>query len=180
MARFNDLSAVNRFTSACSSIIYRDDLFGPQYYGNSFVCEPVHNLVHREVLHAEGVVFHSRRADDERLSEFLASTDNWSRPVMVRTGPDGALWIADMYRQVLEHPQWIPKEWQQRLDLRPATTRAASIARTRSAKRLDRCRDSIGSTRPDWSRRSTVPAAGSETWRNNCSFIAAIRPRRRC
>ncbi len=128
MARFNDLSAVNRFTSACSSIIYRDDLFGPQYYGNSFVCEPVHNLVHREVLHADGVVFHSRRADDERLSEFLASTDNWSRPVMVRTGPDGALWIADMYRQVLEHPQWIPKEWQQRLDLRTATTRAASIA----------------------------------------------------
>jgi putative membrane-bound dehydrogenase-like protein len=116
--RFNDLNAVNRFTSACSAILYRDELFGPEYYGNSFVCEPVHNLVHREVLAAEGVVFHSQRAADERQSEFLASTDNWSRPVMVRCGPDGALWVADMYRQVIEHPEWIPKEWQQKLDLR--------------------------------------------------------------
>ena len=55
---------------------------------------------------------------DELKTEFLASTDNWSRPVMVRSGPDGALWIADMYRLVIEHPQWIPKEWQERIDLR--------------------------------------------------------------
>jgi len=116
--RFNDFSAANRFTSACSAILYRDDLFGPEFYGNSFVCEPVHNLVHREVLDADRTVFHSQRAADERQSEFLASTDNWSRPVMVRCGPDGALWIADMYRQVIEHPEWIPKEWQQKLDLR--------------------------------------------------------------
>jgi len=37
---------------------------------------------------------------------------------MVRTGPDGALWIADMYRHVIEHPKWIPAEWQAKLDLR--------------------------------------------------------------
>jgi len=118
-ARFNDQNAVNRFTSACSAIVYRDDLFGPAFSASTFVCEPVHNLVHREVLYArEGIAFHSRRAADEEHSEFLASTDNWFRPVMVRTGPDGALWIADMYRQVIEHPEWIPREWQERLDLR--------------------------------------------------------------
>jgi putative membrane-bound dehydrogenase-like protein len=116
--RFNDQNALNRFTSACSSIIYRDTLFGPQFVGNSFVCEPVHNLVHREVLYADGVTFHSRRGDGESRSEFLASTDNWSRPAMVRVGPDGALWVADMYRQVIEHPEWIPKEVQARYDLR--------------------------------------------------------------
>lgn len=116
--RFNDLSRANRFTSACSAMIYRDDLFGPEFMGNSFVCEPVHNLVHREVLTPAGVTFSSRRADDEKQSEFFASRDNWSRPVMVRTGPDGALWVADMYRLVIEHPEWIPKQWQQRLDLR--------------------------------------------------------------
>ncbi|HEV3024283.1 MAG TPA: PVC-type heme-binding CxxCH protein, partial [Pirellulales bacterium] len=118
IARFNDQNASNRFTSACSAIVYRDDLFGAAFAQSTFVCEPVHNLVHREELRSEGVVFHSRRAPDEQQSEFLASTDNWFRPVMVRTGPDGALWIVDMYRQVIEHPEWIPREWQERLDLR--------------------------------------------------------------
>ena len=117
-ARFNDPNAYNRFTSACSSILYRDELFGPAFVGNSFVSEPVHNLVHREVVSPAGVTFTSRRAEDESQSEFLASSDNWFRPTMLRVGPDGALWIADMYRAVIEHPEYIPKELQADLDLR--------------------------------------------------------------
>jgi putative membrane-bound dehydrogenase-like protein len=117
-ARFNDFNKANRFTSACGLCIYRDELFGPEFTGNSFVCEPVHNLVHREILKPSGSTFVSHRAADEQTSEFLASTDNWCRPVMVRTGPDGALWVADMYRETIEHPQWIPQDWQKRLDLR--------------------------------------------------------------
>ncbi len=118
LARFNDENKANRFTSACSPIIYRDDLLGPEYYGNSFVCEPVHNLVHREIVAPVGVTFTSKRADDEQNSEFLASDDNWFRPSMCRTGPDGALWISDMYRFVIEHPKWIPLAAQNKLDLR--------------------------------------------------------------
>jgi putative membrane-bound dehydrogenase-like protein len=118
LARFNDQNAANRFTSACSAIIYRDTLFGPAFAGNSFVSEPVHNLVHREVVFADGFTFHSRRADDEQRSEFLASSDNFFRPAMIRVGADGALWVADMYRQVIEHPEWIPKDVQARYDLR--------------------------------------------------------------
>jgi putative membrane-bound dehydrogenase-like protein len=118
LARFNDFHTADRFTSACSPIIYRDDLLGPEFYGNSFVCEPVHNLVHREIVTPDGTTFTSRRADDEQTSEFLASDDNWFRPSMCRTGPDGALWVSDMYRFVIEHPKWIPDEWQQKLNLR--------------------------------------------------------------
>jgi putative membrane-bound dehydrogenase-like protein len=118
LPRFNDFHTANRFTSACSPIIYRDDLFGPHFAENAFICEPVHNLVHREVLSPNGVSFKSRRAPGEEQSEFIASTDNWFRPVFVQTGPDGALWIADMYRFVIEHPEWIPKETQKTLDLR--------------------------------------------------------------
>jgi hypothetical protein len=51
-------------------------------------------------------------------SEFLASSDNWFRPVEVRTGPEGALWIVDMYRFVIEHPRWIPAERLATLDVR--------------------------------------------------------------
>ena len=81
MPRFNDLWAVNRFTSASSTIVYRDDLFGPVFAGNAFVSEPVHNLVHREIDGAAGVLFTSRRADDEQRPEFLASaTTGFARP----------------------------------------------------------------------------------------------------
>src|SRR5205814_1521479 len=116
--RFNDPFAANRFTSACSVIVYRDDLLGPAFSNSTFVSEPVHNLVHREVLAPKGTTFQSRRAVDEQQSEFLASSDNWFRPTMIQTGPDGALWVADMYRAVIEHPQWIPKATQEKLDLR--------------------------------------------------------------
>jgi putative membrane-bound dehydrogenase-like protein len=118
LPRFNDPGAANRFTSACSAIVYRDDLYGPHFANNTFVSEPVHNLVHREIMTPVGATFQSRRAPGEEKSEFVASSDNWFRPTMIQTGPDGCLWIADMYRAVIEHPQWIPPEWQKRLDLR--------------------------------------------------------------
>jgi putative membrane-bound dehydrogenase-like protein len=118
LARYNDFDRLNRFTSACSTMIFRDSYLGDDIYGNSFTSEPVHNLVSRRVISAHGSSFQGSRADSEKKSEFLASTDNWFRPTMVRTGPDGALWIADMYRFVIEHPKWIPADWQRRLDLR--------------------------------------------------------------
>ncbi len=74
--------------------------------------------MHREVMRAEGLTFTSRRADDETQSEFLASADNWFRPTMLAAGPDGALWVADMYRQTIEHPEWIPMSVQKQIDLR--------------------------------------------------------------
>ena len=122
LARFNDPAKLNRFTSACSPMIYRDSLLFPSTT-QAFICEPVHNLVHREIVTRKGLSFRSQRAADEQQSEFFASRDNWCRPVMIRTGPDGALWIADMYRLVIEHPEWIPKDWQQRIDLRAGSDR---------------------------------------------------------
>jgi putative heme-binding domain-containing protein len=118
MLRFNQPQSLNHVTSACSACPYRDELFGGDFADSVFISEPVHNVVHREVVTRDGIRFHSRRADDEHASEFLASTDNWFRPTMLKTGPDGALYIADMYRFVLEHPAWIAPETQARLDLR--------------------------------------------------------------
>jgi putative membrane-bound dehydrogenase-like protein len=118
MRRFNWPGAINALTSGCSITPYRDDLFGEAFARTLFICEPVNNLVHREVLEPDGVTFTSHRAPGEEAREFLASADNWSRFDFARTGPDGALYVADMYRLVIEHPQWIPEEQQKRLDLR--------------------------------------------------------------
>jgi putative membrane-bound dehydrogenase-like protein len=109
-------------TAACGLGIYRDDLLGKEFTGNAFVCEPVNNAVHRLILSPKQSTFAGRRAQDEQTSEFLASTDMWFRPVQVRIGPDGALWVVDMYRYVIEHPRWIPPEDNARLDLRAGST----------------------------------------------------------
>ncbi len=123
-ARFNVPSAANRITSACGLTIHRDPRLGAAFNGNAFVCEPVHNLVHREVFApVKTVARRSHRAKDESESEFLSSTDNWFRPTSAHTGPDGALWVTDMHRYVIEHPEWIPKVWQEVLNLRAGSDR---------------------------------------------------------
>jgi putative membrane-bound dehydrogenase-like protein len=118
LERFNQPQSANHVTSGCGLGIYRDDLLGSGFYGNALLCEPVHNLVHRLVLQPSGLTFLGVRPSDEDQSEFLASRDNWFRPVQARTGPDGALWVVDMYRFVIEHPRWIPAERLAKLDVR--------------------------------------------------------------
>jgi putative membrane-bound dehydrogenase-like protein len=118
LERFNDPGAANRMTSGCGLCLNRDTFLGEEFYGNAFTCEPVHNLVTRAVLsEVDGKMVRSR-APDEQTSEFLASTDNWFRPVQARLGPDGALYIVDMYRFVIEHPRWIPAARLAKLDAR--------------------------------------------------------------
>lgn len=112
-----------RVTAACGLGIYRDELLGPEFLGNSFTCEPVNQVVHRLILTPQGVTFAGRRAEDEQRREFLASTDSWFRPVQARSGPDGALWIVDMYRYLIEHPIWIPGEIVATIDVRAGDTR---------------------------------------------------------
>lgn len=123
LARFNDFHTANRFTSACSPMVYRDKLLGDSFYGNIFISEPVHNLVSRQVIVKDGLHVRTDRAPEEQSSEFLSSTDNWFRPTYTVTGPDGALYVVDMYRQVIEHPEWVPGDWQRKLDVRAGEDR---------------------------------------------------------
>ena len=118
MRRLNQADLVNTLTSGCNPMPYRDSLFGADYGSSIFICEPASNLVHREVLTADGISFTSRRAVDDAQSEFLASEDHWSRFVQARTGPDGCLYVVDFYRLILEHPEWIPSQMLAYLDVR--------------------------------------------------------------
>jgi putative membrane-bound dehydrogenase-like protein len=138
--RFHSFEQSGRYTSACSGMVYLDDLlfaedqaapssglsatFSPDTgekgleTQHSFTCEPFSNLVQHNLLIDDGVGFRLERDPAEvDKTDFFASEDRWCRPVMVRTGPDGALWVVDMYRYMIEHPHWLPKEGQD--ELRP-------------------------------------------------------------
>lgn len=105
-----------QFTAACGIDIYRGDALPTEYYGNSFTCEPTGSLIHREVLTPSGATFTGKSPYEGR--EFLASRDSWFRPVYCDGGPDGALYVIDMYRAVIEHPQYVPVELRNRPDMR--------------------------------------------------------------
>ena len=107
-----------RFTSACGISVYTGGRFPPGYESTSFTCDPVHNVVHRDLLVPDGPTFAARRAHQD--AEFLASTDSWFRPVFTATGSDGALYVADYHRPVVEHPEYAPKEIMDHIEYRPA------------------------------------------------------------
>ena len=111
----------NQFTAACGVTIYRGDGLPPENKGNAFTCDPTANLVHRETLVSNGATFISHPSDGTQ--EFLASRDTWFRPVNLANGPDGALYIVDMYRAVIEHPDWMPTELKTRKDLNDGSDR---------------------------------------------------------
>ena len=114
--RFHSFGESGHFTSACGGMIYGDqNLFDVNDKLHAFTCEPFHNLVQHNIVSDVGVSFTSKRPVDEGSYDFFASEDRWCRPVMARTGPDGALWIADMYRYMIEHPDWLPPEGKQEL-----------------------------------------------------------------
>jgi len=125
-----------QFTAACGVEIYRGDLLGDVYYGNAFTCEPTGSLVHREIISPDGATLTARPALENK--EFLASRDPWFRGVNLENGPDGALYVVDMYRAVIEHPQFMPTELQTRPDLHLGNDRGRIYRIVRADKKMQR------------------------------------------
>ncbi len=103
------------FTSATGITIYRGNAFPDAMHGIAFVGDVGSNIVHRKKLSANGTSMLGERIDNE--SEFIASSDIWFRPVQFANAPDGTLYIADLYREVIEHPKSLPEVIKQHLDL---------------------------------------------------------------
>lgn len=113
-------SHAGTFTSASGLLIYHGTGLTPDHRGNAFICESAQNLVQRQVVHPNGVSFRSELPYEGR--EFLASTDEWFRPVFAGHGPEGGLYIADMHRKVIDHPSYVPEEARGGLDFESGKT----------------------------------------------------------
>ncbi len=120
-----ELVPIGFFTSATGVTIYRGDAYPPEFQGNAFIGDVGGNLIHRKVMLAlhpkDGIAGGSARADDN--VEFITSTDTWFRPANFINGPDGCLYVCDMYRETIEHPYSIPEDIKAKLDLESGTDR---------------------------------------------------------
>jgi putative membrane-bound dehydrogenase-like protein len=104
--RFELLSGTGVFTSACGITWFE---------GGTLIAEPVHGIVHRDLWKQSGATFKASRAKEG--VEFIASADPWFRPVNFYHGPDGALYVIDYYRKVIEHPEWTSRETAEAKDI---------------------------------------------------------------
>ena len=107
-------SHAGSFSAACGVHVWRGGAIGPAYDGRVFSCDPTGNLVHVDRMEDRGATFSATPLFGDR--EFMASRDDWFRPVYVASGPDGAFYVADMYRLVIEHPDYLPQEVRKRTD----------------------------------------------------------------
>lgn len=97
-------NTLNRFTGVAGQEVYLGDKM-PSAYGDIFIPEPVGRLVRRaKVNHVDGKIV---LANPYHQAEFLASTDPLFRPVYAATGPDGCLYIVDMYRGIIQEGNWV-------------------------------------------------------------------------
>ncbi len=108
------------FSAACAVHVWRGGSLPARYDGHVFSCDPTANVVHLDRLEPAGGTFSATPFFEKK--EFLASRDDWFRPVFLSAGPDGALYICDMTRKVIEHPEYLPEEVRKRTDFESGKT----------------------------------------------------------
>lgn len=110
--------ARDQFTGASGGTFYGGDAYAGTLYGNVFTADVSGSLVHRDILSDNDTLpfYVARRPDVEKEKEFMATTDSWFRPANFSVGPDGHLYVIDMYRQHIETPMSIPDDLETDMD----------------------------------------------------------------
>ncbi len=114
-SRVNHPEQSGYFSGSCGITYYGGGAFGVEYDNTVWVADVVLNLIHVDKLTPNGGSFTASRQLENH--DFLASTDRSFRPVNMEVGPDGHLYVVDIYRKVIEHPEWIPDDIEKTLDL---------------------------------------------------------------
>ncbi len=143
-------SHAGSFSAACGVHVWRGGALPARYDGSVIACDPTGNLIHVDRLEPHGATYSAVPLLSGR--ELLASRDDWFRPVFLQRGNDGALYVADMYRKVIEHPDYLPEEVRKRTDFETgkASGRIWRITakQPRTAAPLPAYRDEFAALRP--------------------------------
>ncbi len=113
-------SHAGSFSAACGVHVWRGGALPARYDGAIFSCDPTGNLIHVDRLEPRGATYSA--VPLLAGHEFLASRDDSFRPVFLARGNEGALYIADMYRMVIEHPDYLPEEVRKHTDFETGKT----------------------------------------------------------
>lgn len=105
--RLREDGTLNHFTGVAGQEIYRGHKLPDFMYGDLFIPEPVGRLIRRAKVKNENGKKVLYSAYDK--TEFMASTDLNFRPLQAKTGPDGTLYIVDMYRGIIQESNWTRK-----------------------------------------------------------------------
>jgi putative membrane-bound dehydrogenase-like protein len=114
-SRVNHPEQSGYFSGACGVTYYGGGALGPDFDNTIWVADVVLNLIHVDKLKPNGASISATRLFEKK--DFLASTDRSFRPVNMSVGPDGSMYVVDMHRKVIEHPEWIPDEIEKTLDI---------------------------------------------------------------
>ena len=172
-----------QFTAACGAEVYRGEALPERFRGCGFTCEPTGNLLHCEVIEPAGATFVGR--PERQGVEFLATADTWFRPVNLETGPAGALYVVDMYRAVIEHPQFVPDELKDRPDLRYGDDRGRIYRLIAEGERRPAARPKLAEAGPEklapllahaspWYRNTAARLLYEHQWRQAKPAVEAV------
>jgi putative membrane-bound dehydrogenase-like protein len=134
-SRVNHPEQSGYFSGGCGITYYGGGAFGPEYDNTVWVTDVVLNLVHVDKIKPDGAAFAASRIQEQK--EFLASTDRAFRPVNMAVGPDGSMHVIDMYRKVIEHPEWIPDELEKDMDLNAGKDKGRIYRITKTARKSE-------------------------------------------
>jgi mono/diheme cytochrome c family protein len=147
----NKDSLLVKFTAACGPLIYRGGQFPDSYDQNAFACEPQANLIKRNILTFDAVKTTAKQAWNDK--EFIASTDEGFRPVNLFNGPDGAMYVVDMHRGIMQHRAYATPYYRNKIGAKKLDTllSAGRILRVKyKNKKLETIPDLLNSSTSDW------------------------------
>jgi len=98
---------LNHLTASCGQEIFRGDRLPEDVRGNGFIAEPVGRLIRRAKIDVKDGITTVTNPHEKDTTEFIRSTDPNFRPVNMTTGPDGCLYIVDMYRGIIQEGSWV-------------------------------------------------------------------------
>lgn len=135
--RVNHPEQSGYFSGSCGITYYGGGAFGEKYKNTVWVADVVLNLIHVDKIYPNGTSFSAARVFENM--DLLASSDRAFRPVNMSVGPDGSMYVIDIHRKVIEHPEWIPDEIEKTLDLNAGKTqgRIYKISLENSSENFD-------------------------------------------